>query len=175
MKVEEMYSGAQKRRLAPLKFPIYSGQRPSCLSERGCTAPFTAPRHTGTQSQGTSQHHPILRVGWGCCAPRMWGHGGRKKRAPSQRGSEGEDAVGSVSCPSVQDSLLLIQAAPSAGAPDFKSPSGNSRARPVVRTWCFHEVVPGRRELRPHKPCGVAKKEFVIKKYKRPHPTTANM
>lgn len=156
-----MYSVAQKRRLAPLKFPVYSGQRPSCLSERGCTAPFSAPRHTGTQSQGTSQHHPHpqgwLRV---CCAPRIRGHGGRKKRAPSQQGSEGEDAVGSVSCPSVQDSLLPIQAAPSAGAPDFKSPSGNSLARPVVRTWCFHEVVPGRGDLRPHKPCGVAKKVY---------------
>lgn len=87
MKVEEMYSGAQKRRLAPLKFPIYSGQRPSCLSERGCTAPFTAPRHTGTQSQGTSQHHPILRVGWGSAVPPECEDTGEGRNVPHPSGA----------------------------------------------------------------------------------------
>lgn len=165
MKAEEMYSGAQRRRLASFKFPLYSGQRPGCLSKRGLHCPILCP-HTHRDSESGHLPAPPRPQGWlrVCFAPRMRGHGGRKKCAPSQQGSEGEDALGSVSCPIVQNSLLPTRAAPSAGSPDFKSPSGNSRARPVVRTWCFHEVGPGRGELRPHKPCDVAKKEFVIKK-----------
>lgn len=93
MKAEEMYSGAQRRRLASFKFPLYSGQRPGCLSERGLHCPILCP-HTHRDSESGHLPAPPRPQGWlrVCFAPRMRGHGGRKKCAPSQQGSEGEDA-----------------------------------------------------------------------------------
>lgn len=88
MKAEEMYSGAQRSRLASFKFPVYSGQRPSCLSERGLHCPIHCPQ-THRDSESGHLPAPPRPQGWlrVCFAPRMRGHGRRKKGGPPQQGS----------------------------------------------------------------------------------------